>query len=284
MGKVLVFGEVLFDVIEGNEYLGGAPFNLACHLRKNKVDVLFVTSIGKDKRGERILEAMKKYGLSEEFVKIIEDKPTGIVNVKFDKNQPEFEIVYPCAWDFIELEEEKIKKLIEEEIEMLCFGSLALRSQVTKNTFLKLISVFGNCKKFCDINFRKPFYNKNLVEYLLNITDILKLNERELDEIGKMFGLKGTCEEIIFQIRERFNIEIVCTTLGENGAMMLWNDKFYREEGIKVEVVDTVGAGDAFSAGFIKGYIENLNPKEILKIANKLGAFVASKRGAIPDY
>jgi fructokinase len=99
-----------------------------------------------------------------------------------------------------------------------------------------------------------------------------------------MFGLKGTCEEIMFQIRERFNIEIVCTTLGENGAMMLWNDKFYREEGIKVEVVDTVGAGDAFSAGFIKGYIENLNPKEILKIANKLGAFVASKRGAIPDY
>jgi len=284
MGKVLVFGEVLFDVIEGNEYLGGAPFNLASHLRKNGIDVLFVSSIGKDKRGERILEAMRKYGLLEEFVDIVEDKPTGIVNVRFNNNQPEFEIVYPSAWDFIELEEEKIKKLMEEKIEIFCFGSLALRNQITRNTFLKLISVLEKCKKFCDINFRKPFYNKSLVEYLLKITDILKLNENELKEIGGMFDLKGSCKDIMVQISEKLNIEIVCTTLGENGAVMLWKEKFYKEEGIKVDVVDTVGAGDAFSAGFIKGYIEGLDPKDILKIANQLGALVASKRGAIPDY
>ncbi|HOK57204.1 MAG TPA: carbohydrate kinase [bacterium] len=284
MGKVLVFGEVLFDLIEGNEYLGGAPFNLACHLKKIGMDVIFISAVGKDERGEKILKAMEKFNLSSEFIKIIDDVPTGIVNVKLNKNQPEFEIVYPGAWDFIELEEEKIRKLQNKKIEMFCFGSLALRSDKTKNTFFRLNSVLKNCKKFCDINFRKPFYNKELVENLLKISDILKLNENELKETGEMFGIKGSYEEIMSKLSEKFNIEVICTTLGENGAIMFWDYKFFKEEGIKVEVVDTVGAGDAFSAGFIKGYIEKLAPEEILKIANKLGAFVTSKRGAIPDY
>ncbi|MGB9677599.1 MAG: carbohydrate kinase family protein [Candidatus Ratteibacteria bacterium] len=284
MSKVIVFGEALFDVIEGNEYLGGAPFNLTCHLKKIGVDVIFVSAVGKDKRGEKIIEAMKKFNLSRDFISIVEDYPTGIVNVKLIKGHPDFEIVYPSAWDFIDLEEEKIRKLYNEEVEMFCFGSLALRSEKTKNTFLRLDSILKNCKKFCDINFRKPFYNKEIVETLLKTTDILKLNENELKETSEMFKIKGSYEEMMKGLIEKFNIEIICVTLGENGAMMLWMDKFYREEKIKVKVVDTVGAGDAFSAGFINGYINGLSPEEILKMANKLGAFVASKRGAIPEY
>ncbi|MCS7180510.1 MAG: carbohydrate kinase [bacterium] len=284
MGKVCVFGEVLFDIIENKEYLGGAPFNLSCHLKIIGVDVIFISAIGKDKRGEKILKALDKFKISKEFLNIIEDKKTGIVNVLLKNGNPSFEIVYPAAWDFITLSSEKINKLKKENIEIFCFGSLALREKISRNTFLKILNVFDKTKKFCDINLRKPFYNKKIIEFLLKITDILKLNDKELIEIGKMFGIKGDYEGIMRTLMEKFDIEIICTTLGENGAIMLWNGNFYKEKGISVEVVDTVGAGDAFSAGFIKGYIEKLKQEEILKNANKLGAFVCSKRGAIPDY
>ncbi|MFN4227181.1 MAG: carbohydrate kinase family protein [Candidatus Ratteibacteria bacterium] len=283
MRKACIFGEVLFDIIEGKEYLGGAPFNLSCHLKKLGIDVIFISSIGNDERGKKILEVMEKFNLTKDFLIINEDLPTGTVNVFLENGNPSFEIIYPSPWDFIMLNDEKIEKLKNEKIDIFCFGSLSLRNEVSRNTFFKLTSLFNKIKKFCDINLRKPFYNKEIIEKLLGITDILKLNNDELNEIGEMFNIRGNYEDIMRGLSERYNIEIICTTLGEKGAIMLWKDKFYREEGIKVKVIDTVGAGDAFSAGFIKGYIKNLDPKKILEIANKLGAFVASKRGAIPQ-
>ncbi|MCM8785236.1 MAG: carbohydrate kinase [Candidatus Omnitrophica bacterium] len=283
MGKVLVFGEVLFDIIKGKEYLGGAPFNLSCHLKKMGIDVIFISSIGNDERGKKILETMDRFSLTKDFVIINENISTGIVNVYLKNGIPSFEIVYPSPWDFITLNDEKMEKLKNEKIDIFCFGSLSLRNEVSRNTFFKLFSIFNKIKKFCDINLRKPFYTKKLIEKLLENSDILKLNYDELNEIGKMFNIRGDYEKIMKNLSEKFNIEIICTTLGENGAVMLWKSKFYKEEGIKVKVIDTVGAGDAFSAGFIKGYIENFNPEKTIEIANKLGAFVASKRGAIPE-
>ncbi|MCD6407912.1 carbohydrate kinase [bacterium] len=279
--KVAVFGEVLWDIIEGKEYIGGAPFNLACHLKKLGVDVIFISAVGNDERGKKVFEVMEKYGIGKEFRKV-EGIPTGVVDVEIKEEGPSYTIRYPSAWDYIKLSPDKIEKLREEKVKIFCFGTLALRSEVSYKTFLSLLSFLNDCEKFCDINLRKPFYTEDKIKICLQHTDILKLNEEELMILKKIFNFHGRREEIMRRISEKFNIKMVCTTLGENGAVLLKNGAIFSVPGIKVDVVDTVGAGDAFSAGFIKAYLDGFGGKEILNFANKLGAFVASKRSALP--
>lgn len=280
--KVCVFGEVLFDIIEGKEYIGGAPFNFSYYLKSLGIEVIFISAVGKDSRGKKVLDIARKIGIDTSFINVI-DTPTGTVHVNVENGQPTYNIVYPSAWDYIELSSEMYEKLVKERPEYFYFGSLALRSEHSLKTFNMLTGFLKDSVKFCDINLRKPFYSRVILEKILNFADILKLNQEELQEISNIFKITGDFRTKMKTISTRFKIPIVCTTLGENGAECFWKGEFYSEKGKKVKVVDTVGAGDAFAAGFVKGIIDGLTPQQVLSLSNKLGAEAVSTRGAIPS-
>ena len=281
--KVLVFGEILFDIIDGKEFIGGAPFNFVYYLKTLGIDVIFVSAVGNDKRGEKAIELGKKIGIDTSFINIV-DIPTGIVDVYIENGKPSFNIKYPSAWDYIKISSEMAERIKEENPQYFYFGSLSLRSENSYNTFNFLSSMMNNTVKFCDINLRKPFYNKEILSFLLKKADILKLNDEEIEEISEILKIKGDMREKMVKIGERFGIRYICTTMGEKGAYLLSDRKFYFSPAEKIKVVDTVGAGDAFAAGLLKGFMDNLSPEEILSLANHLGGKAASTRGAIPSF
>jgi len=279
--KVVVFGEILFDIIDKKEYIGGAPFNFSYYLKNLGVDVIFISAVGNDERGKRALKIAEKIGLNTSFIDIV-DFPTGIVNVRIKNGKVSFDIMYPCAWDYIKISPDKLKMINEQNPKFFYFGSLAMRSECSFNTFNILYSTLKDKINFCDINLRKPFYNKEIIKNILTLTDILKLNEEEVDEISEIFGFKGDIKSKILQINKNFKIPIICTTMGEKGAIGFLEGKFYFSKGEKVKVIDTVGAGDAFAAGFLKGLMEKFPYEKVLSFANKLGAKASSTKGAIP--
>ncbi len=281
--KVLVFGEILFDIIEGKEFIGGAPFNFAYYLKTLGIDVIFVSAVGNDKRGEKAIEVAKKIGIDTSFINIV-NIPTGIVDVYIEDGKPSFNIKYPAAWDYIKISSEMAERIKGENPEYFYFGSLSLRSETSYNTFNFLSSIMNKTVKFCDINLRKPFYNKEILSLLLKRADILKLNDEEIEEISEILKIKGDMETKMIKIGEKFGIRYICTTMGEKGAYLLSNRKFYFSPAEKIKVVDTVGAGDAFAAGLMKGFMDNLSPEEILSLANHLGGKASSTRGAIPSF
>jgi len=281
--KVLVFGEILFDIIDGKEYIGGAPFNFAYYLKTLGIDVIFVSAVGNDKRGKKVIELSKKIGIDTSFINIV-DVPTGIVDVYIEDGKPSFNIKYPAAWDYIKISSENSERIQEENPEYFYFGSLSLRSECSYNTFNILSSMMNNTVKFCDINLRKPFYNREILSLLLKKTDILKLNNEEIEKISAILKIKGNIETKMAKIGEMFEIRYICITMGEKGAYFLSNRKFYFSPAKKIKVVDTVGAGDAFAAGLVKGFMDNLSPEKILSLANHLGGKAASTRGAIPLF
>jgi len=281
--KVLVFGEILFDIIEGKEHIGGAPFNFAYYLKTLGIDVIFVSAIGNDKRGEKAIELAKKIGIDTSFINIV-DIPTGIVDVYIEDGKPSFNIRYPAAWDYIKVSSEMVERIKEENPEYFYFGSLSLRSECSFDTFNLLLSVLKKTVKFCDINLRKPFYNKEILSFLLKKADILKLNDEEIEEMSEILKIKGDMETKMVKIGEIYGIRYIYTTMGEKGAYLLSDRKFYFAPAKKIKVVDTVGAGDAFAAGLVKGFMDNLSPEEILSLANHLGGKAASTRGAIPSF
>jgi len=281
--KVLVFGEILFDIIDGKEFIGGAPFNFAYYLKTLGIDVIFVSAAGNDKRGEKAIEVAKKIGIDTSFINIV-DVPTGIVDVYIEDGKPSFNIKYPAAWDYIKISSEMAERIKGENPEYFYFGSLSLRSECSYNTFNFLSSIMNKTVKFCDINLRKPFYNKEILSLLLKKADILKLNDEEIEEISEILKIKGDMETKMIKIGEKFGIRYICTTMGEKGAYLLSDRKFCFSPAEKVKVVDTVGAGDAFAAGLMKGFMDNLSPQEILSLANHLGGKAASTGGAIPSF
>jgi len=281
--KVLVLGEILFDIIEGKEHIGGAPFNFAYYLKTIGIDVIFISAVGNDKRGEKAIELAKKIGIDTSFINIV-DIPTGIVDVYIEEGKVSFNIRYPAAWDYIKISSEMVERIKKENPEYFYFGSLSLRSECSFDTFNLLSSMLKDIVKFCDINLRKPFYNREILSLLLKKADILKLNDEEIEEISAILNIKGDMETKMLKICENFGIRYICTTMGEKGAYLLSDKKFYFSPAEKVEVADTVGAGDAFAAGLLKGIMENLSPQEILSLANHLGGKATSTRGAIPSF
>ena len=276
---ITCFGEVLWDLLPTGKIAGGAPMNVAYHANNFGLGSKMISSVGADDSGQELLAFLTKKGIPTDLIQTNHDFPTGTVIVTLDKKgSPSYEIVQPVAWDFIQ-PDEAAKKAVQVT-DAFIFGSLACRSERTKNTLLELLdnatlSVF-------DVNLRPPFYNQELLETLLAKAQIVKMNDDELGIIAGWYGSTGDEQSDMQMLRERLDIQAIVMTKGPHGAVLRNDDGFFNQGGFPVKVQDTIGSGDSFLAGFLKKLLTGAPPQECLAFACATGALVATKKGGTP--
>ncbi|RYY32409.1 MAG: carbohydrate kinase [Sphingobacteriaceae bacterium] len=277
---VLCFGEVLWDTFADGKQPGGAPMNVARHLVQQRMDVSFVSRIGKDESGKKLGDFLKKAGLQGDHIQKDEELPTCEVQVELDENNhATYVIPKPVSWDNIKLEN-GLKKHARKAAAIV-FGSLASRSKTSCNTLRVLLDESSALKVF-DVNLRAPHYDRSTIENLAAKANVVKMNEDEA--IMLIGGKPDKLKENIKEFQKKFHTKTICVTRGDKGAIVWHNDKFYEHPGFTVPVEDTVGAGDAFLATMVKGILKEKPMQEVLERACAVGAFVASRRGANPEY
>ena len=277
--KIICFGEILWDIFEEGKKLGGAPFNVTNSLKDLGADVEFISRIGKDFLGNEILKELKSRGVSTIFLQEDPIYPTGKVTVDIDSDgSAKYEIDNDSAWDYIEKEAKTVKMV--SDASAFVFGSLIARAKSFEalNSFLKVskFSIF-------DINLRPPFYNQSLLIDLMNKSDMLKFNDEELDIIAN--GLESPFNSIdknIEFIAERTKTKIICVTKGKYGAVLYHHGDWFYNNGYRVIVKDSAGAGDSFLATLINGLIEKEPLQKTIDYACAMGALVANSFGANP--
>ena len=279
--KVLCFGEALWDNFPEYKEIGGAPLNVAFHLKKLGVNTEFITRVGEDKMGSQILEFLNKVNFDNSLIQEDNKYNTGEVNISLDKSKSaNYIIKYPCAWDKIEMSDHYIK--VVENSDFFVFGSLISRDKISRETLLKLID-HANFKIF-DVNIRDPYYDFELISFLMQKSNMIKFNEEELERISKDLGvISNSIENKIIEISKMTSTELICLTLGEKGVVF-YDSKFHYQDAINTKVLNTVGAGDSFLAMLIEGIISNKKPELFLKRAAALSSFVCSKYGPNPEY
>ncbi len=286
MACIFSIGEVLWDVFPDREILGGAALNFAAHAKNLGHPVSFISAVGNDERGNRVLQSMQNLGLATRFVHRVEGYPTGTVTVTLDTNGiPDFVIHRPVAYDFPALSDADLVELASLQPKWIYFGLLFQMSLTAKTLTLKLLKSFPNARRFFDVNLRKNCYNPALISELLPLANVVKLNDQEADELQSMLGwsyksLEAFCRET----KRQFGWEAVCVTRGEAGCAMLVRTDYVEDRGYKVQVADTVGAGDAFSAALAHGLDLGWPAMEIADFANRVGALVSSRPGGTPTW
>ena len=279
--KIVCFGEILWDLLPTGAVPGGAPMNVAYHIRKLGLNPDIVTRVGIDDAGKNLIDLLSKSGVSTEHIQLDYDIPTGIVNATANEHgEMSYDIVAPAAWDFIVLDDGTVQ--LVKDAGHFIFGSLVNRNAVSRNTLFALLEIAD--QKVLDINLRPPHFNRRLVEDLLNRADIVKMNISELELITGWFATYKNIRERIGIIQEKFQIPCIIITMGGDGAMLNMDGKIYKHPGYVVNVADTIGSGDAFLAAFLFKQLNHYGPKESLEFASALGALVASKTGGWPDY
>jgi len=280
--NVISFGEVLFDVFGEEKKIGGAPLNLALRTASYGFPVAIISAVGNDEDGKVILDYTKENALETSGIIVSPEYDTGIVQVSLnERGSATYEIKFPSAWDFISVDE-KIMDTVKEA-DVFFYGSLACRNDVSQETLFSLLDSNNKMFKVFDVNLRKPFYNIQLLEKLMNRADFIKFNDEEILEIAAGMGFESEdLESNIKFVSEKTNTKAICVTLGKHGSILLWNNQLYRHEGYPVKVADTVGAGDSFLASLIAKLLSDQNPDEALNFASAVGALVASYSGANP--
>lgn len=276
------YGEVLFDVFGDEKKIGGAPLNLALRTASFGFPVSMISAVGNDEDGKVICDYISENQIDTSGIVTTSEYDTGIVQVTLnDRGSATYEIKFPSAWDFIELNDDVSN--IVKNADVFFFGSLICRNDVSRNTLFSLLDSNPKMFKVFDVNLRKPFYNIELLEQLMNKADFIKFNDEEILEIAsKLNFLSENLEENIRFISEKTNTNSICVTLGKHGSLLLWNGKMYQHGGYHVKVTDTVGAGDSFLASLIAKLLSDNNPEAALDFASAVGALVASYSGANP--
>jgi fructokinase len=282
--RVLSFGEILFDFIEGEPMLGGAPLNFAMNLAKMGVHSSLLSRVGDDKLGRLALSEMISVGAKTQFVQIDTKNKTGTVEVHLINGLPKYTIHNNVAYDYINYDE-VAEKLEKKPFDLLYFGTLAQRNEVSNQSLSKLKNANNFKHIFYDCNLRTGFYSADLIIKSLRYCSILKLNIEELTEITQMlYNESMPLEEACRIIATDFDLEIIIITAGDLGCYVYHANELIFEKGLLVKVADTVGAGDAFSAGFVFKYLQSQNLRAAARVGNRMGAYVASSKGAIPTY
>jgi fructokinase len=284
--RIVSIGEVLWDVIGDKEYLGGAALNFAAHAARLGHDVFFVSAVGKDERGRRVLARMAELGLSTRYVREVETHPTGVVTVELDPaGVPRFTLHHPAAYDAPELTEGDFAELLSPKPDWIYFGTLFQMSPQARQLTYRLIDSHCGARLLYDVNLRKDHYTAPLVRELMARAQVAKLNEDEARTIDQMFGRASrSLEDFCRVYASEFGWQSVCLTRGEKGCAMLVNGEYVEASGYAVQAQDTVGAGDAFAAAFVHGLSLHWPPAEIADFANRVAALVASRPGGTPPW
>lgn len=278
---ITCFGEILWDVLPTSKQPGGAPMNVAADLRNFGVKAQMISRVGNDELGQDMLKFLAQKQIPLDLVQIGQTHLTGVAKANIsDCNEVTYKIVQPVAWDYIQLVPGLLQTV--QQSDLFVYGSLAARSPQTRETLNALLAVAP--RKVFDVNLRAPHYDRETVEELMFQAHIAKLNEYELIELSGWYGEENDLHGAMHQLRDRYQLETLCVTLGEAGAVLLDESGLYSQVGFPVEVADTIGSGDAFLAAFLYKTLQGEAPKKVLEFACATGAYVATKHGATPDF
>ena len=279
--NITSIGEILFDIYPTHKKLGGAPLNFIYHIKKLTGSGNIISRVGKDILGNKIINELQHAEISSEFVQQDHLHPTGMALVTLNEDGvPNFKIEPDCAYDFIELSDET-ESLINIDTDCLYFGTLAQRSDVSRKTIQSLFN--RGLKYFADINLRQNFYDKEILEKTLNAVDFLKVNYEEMHILNDFFvQTEYSTEQVAFELMEKYDLNMIAVTRGENGSSIFENGKRYDYSNIETKVIDTTGAGDAFAAILCVGYLSGLEIQLINKLANDFASDICQVEGALP--
>ena len=277
-------GELLWDIFPDSRQVGGAPANFAYMTSLLGDDGVVASRVGGDDLGEEARRRLEHLGLTTSYVQLDPTLRTGIVHVEVHGNgQPTFQIAEPVAWDSFEWT--AAWQSLALKADAVCFGSLAQRSPQSRQTihsFLKTIRP-GTTRIF-DVNLRQAFYSAQILADSAKLADIIKLNHDELPVVAQMLGFPFHDEESAAQwLRHTFNTKLVCVTRGSRGSLLVSEYSRHEHPGIPVQVADTVGSGDAFTAALVYHYLRRDSLASMNEAANRMGSWVASQTGATPD-
>lgn len=283
--KILSFGEIVWDEYADKRCIGGAPLNFAAHAARCGAKAFLLSAVGDDENGKNTRRVLRKFAVDDRYVGEIVGERTGRCDVTLDQNGvPSYDLLENCAYDKIDFFEE----LKSESFDAFAYGTLALRSEFNRQTLLKIFQS-GICgKKYCDLNLRAPFYNKETVRFCLENADIVKLSEDELIYAADAFVSERdkSTEGKMRSIAERFkNLQTVVATFGEKGSAAYERKtrSFTYCAAQKTKIVSTVGAGDSFGAAFLCAYLRGTGIEDCLKEGAKRSAFVVSHAEAVPE-
>jgi fructokinase len=280
---VVGLGELLWDLFPAGRQLGGAPANFAYITSLLGDKGIPASRLGQDALGADAIRRLGELALSTEFIQNDADHATGTVKVEVDPaGQPRFEISEAVAWDFLDWTPQWQNLALTADA--VCFGSLAQRSDQSRTTIRKfLLALRSSAVRIFDVNLRQNFYTAEVLKESMKLATIVKLNHEELPKIMRLLELEDHGEEdSARRLQASHNLKLVCVTRGNGGSLLISSDECNQHPGFKVKVADTVGAGDAFTAALVHGYLRATSLAQINETANRVGAWVASQPGATP--
>jgi fructokinase len=281
--RIVGLGELLWDLLPSGRQLGGAPANFAYMTSLLGDDGIPASRLGQDALGAEAIHRLGELGLATTFIQSDSDHPTGTVEVEVDSTgQPRFEISGSAAWDFLAWTPQW--QQLAEQADAVCFGSLGQRAEPSRTTIRKfLLALRGNAVRVFDVNLRQEFYSAGLLAQSMKLATMVKLNHEELPRIMGLLQLENHGEEdAARRLLRAHDLKLVCITRGNAGSLLLSPQECTVHPGFRVKVADTVGAGDAFTAALVSGYLRGTALAEINETANRVGAWVASQSGATP--
>lgn len=287
MQKILVYGTILFDHIRDDYFIGGCHTNVAAHCAKLGMDTVLVSCVGNDNLGRKAVDWMQAAGIHTDYIMMDRAHPTGTTEVDLsDPSAPRYDLRDDVAYDYISLDQKSFQQLKETMFDFFYFGMVEQRHDTSMKTLYSLLDGLNVRHVFFDINLRKNCYTIPRIKESLKRTDILKVNEEELEflasEVLEMSVISE--KDVINRLKKEYFLDIVIVTRGEKGASA------YRSTGrtdiaaVPVEVEDTVGAGDGFSAAFIYKYAQTGDLDAALRAGALMGSYVSGKRSAVPEY
>ncbi|WFE85685.1 carbohydrate kinase family protein [Parabacteroides chongii] len=278
---VVGIGELLWDVLPTGKRAGGAPINFVYHATQMGAEGYAISAVGNDLSGTEIVQELEKNHISNSLGTV--EYPTGSVMVELKEGIPTYTIIEGVAWDHIPLTQESIDLI--KRADAICFGTLALRSQTSKETILSLLSYAReDALRFFDINIRQSYYSKELIETLLHKANVFKINDEELVLLRDMCKLEGSDDEVCRQILQMYNLKYLVLTAGCAFSSIYTADEVSTIPTPRVEVADTVGAGDSFSGAFVYSVLTGKSLREAHQTAVETAAFVCTQEGAWPPY
>ena len=281
--RVVGLGEVLWDLFPGRACLGGAPANFAYITSLMGDHGIVASRVGQDSRGLEALRRLEELGLDIDHVQTDREHPTGTVNVDVDSNgQPRFEIAQPVAWDLLQWTPDWQR--LANTTDAVCFGSLAQRSATSRDTIRAFVKATPpSTLKVFDVNLRQSFYSERILADSMKSANVVKLNNDELPKIMSL-SRRPYKDEVSSARRliDEYDLELVSITRGGRGSLLVSADSISEHPGFRVHVADTVGSGDAFTAGLVHEYLHGASLDLMNEVANLVGAWVASEVGAMP--
>ncbi len=280
--KVIGIGEVLWDLLPGGKQIGGASANFTYHAQTLGAEACLVSSVGNDPLGCEILERLSEMHLSVEAVSVNPLAPTGTVAVMISPDgQPKFTIRENVAWDHITATE--FTRSIVAQTDAVCFGSLAQRGEVSRTSIRALVaSTRPEALRIFDVNLRQNYFTTEIIESSLRLANVLKINDEELPVLANLFSLRGGSADQVAELAYRFELQLVALTCGAKGSLLYSRGCYSEAKSFPVSVVDTVGAGDSFTAVLTMGMLAGWNLDRINRCANEVAAYVVSQSGATP--